>query len=105
MYIIAGRLREMLSNRPEPSGALEDPSRSVSLGDHPMEYRRQVAMRRDGDDFVIALQPDDVIVFRNGDADDLRKVCRSLRWEIVDASTGSADALARPLAPAEADGV
>jgi hypothetical protein len=69
-----------------------------------MEYRRQVAMRRDGDDFVIALQPDDIVVFRSGDADALRKVCRSLRWEIVGASTVSADALARPLAPAETDG-
>jgi hypothetical protein len=61
-----------------------------------MEYRRQVAMRRDGDEFVVALQPDDVIVFRNGDADALRKVCRSLRWEIVSDTTVSASDLAAP---------
>ena len=48
-----------------------------------MQYRRQVAMRRDGDDFVIALQPDGIVIFRNSDAAALRKVCQSLRWEIV----------------------
>jgi hypothetical protein len=56
-----------------------------------MEYRRQVAMRRDGDDFVIAFQPDDIVVFRNKDADALRKVCRSIRWQIVSDKTGEAD--------------
>jgi hypothetical protein len=56
-----------------------------------MEYRRQVAMRRDGDDFVIAFQPDDIVVFRNKDADALRKVCRSIRWQIVSDTTGEAD--------------
>jgi hypothetical protein len=60
-------------------------------------------MRRDGDDFVIALQPDDVIVFRNGDAGALRKVCRSLRWEIVSDATVRPDDLAWSLAPAETD--
>jgi hypothetical protein len=33
-----------------------------------MEYRRQVAMRCDGEDFVIALQPEDEVVFRTKDA-------------------------------------
>ena len=47
-----------------------------------MEYRRQVAMQRDGDDFVIAFEPDGFIIFRNEDADALRKLCRSLRWEM-----------------------
>ena len=64
-----------------------------------MEYRRQVAMRRDGDDFVVALKPDDVIVFRSRNVDALRKVCHSLRWEIVGETTVSSDDLARFLAP------
>ena len=68
-----------------------------------MEYRRQVAMRRDGDDFVVALKPDDVIVFRSRNADALRKVCRSLRWEVVSETTVSADDLAHTLAPAQTD--
>ena len=68
-----------------------------------MEYRRQVAMRRDGDDFVVALKPDDVIVFRSRNADALRKVCRSLRWEVVSETTVSADDLARSWAPAPTD--
>ena len=33
-----------------------------------MEYRRQVALRCDGEDFVVALQPEDEIVFRTKDA-------------------------------------
>ena len=37
-----------------------------------MEYRRQVAMRCDGEDFVIALQPEDEVVFRTKDARALR---------------------------------
>ena len=68
-----------------------------------MEYRRQVAMQRDGDDFVIAFEPDGFIIFRNKDADALRKLCRSLRWEIVSDATSSADELAWSLVPAESD--
>ena len=64
-----------------------------------MEYRRQVAMRRDGDEFVVAFEPDGFIIFRNSDADALRKVCRSLRWEIVSDSTLPADELASSLVP------
>ena len=45
--------------------------------------RRLVALRRDEMDFVVAFQPEDVIVFRNPDANALRKVCRHLRWTIV----------------------
>jgi hypothetical protein len=56
-----------------------------------MEYRRQVAMQRDGDDFVIAFEPEGFIIFRNKDADALCKLCRSLRWEIVSDATSSAD--------------
>ena len=68
-----------------------------------MEYRRQVAMRRDGDDFVVALKPDDVIVFRSRNVDALRKVCHSLRWEIVSDTTVSANDLMWSLAPAQTD--
>ena len=48
-----------------------------------MEYRRQVAMRCDGEDFVIALQPEDEVVFRTKDARALRNLCRRLRWQIA----------------------
>jgi hypothetical protein len=68
-----------------------------------MEYRRQVTIRRDGDDFVVAFEPDGFIIYRNSDADALRKVCRLLRWEIVSDTTLSADELAWSLVPAESD--
>ena len=45
--------------------------------------RRQVVIRRDGEDFVVALQPEDFIVFRNESARALRKACSFLRWEVV----------------------
>jgi hypothetical protein len=45
--------------------------------------RRQVAIRRDGEDFVIALQPEDLIVFRNENAGALRRACNFLRWQVV----------------------
>ena len=45
--------------------------------------RRQVAIRRDGEDFVIASQPEDLIVFRNESAGALRRACSFLRWEVV----------------------
>ena len=44
---------------------------------------RRVSIRRDGDDFVIVSLAEDLVVFRNGDASALRKICRSLRWEIA----------------------
>jgi hypothetical protein len=68
-----------------------------------MEYRRQVVMRCDGDDFVVAFEPDGFIIFRNRDADALRKLCRSLRWEIVSDTTSSEDELACSLVPDESD--
>jgi hypothetical protein len=40
--------------------------------------KRLVALRRDQADYVVAFQPDDTIVFRNPDADALRKLCRQL---------------------------
>jgi hypothetical protein len=56
-----------------------------------MEYRRQVAMRCDGEDFVIALQPEDEVVFRTKDARALRDLCRRLRWQIAIDTTLSTD--------------
>ncbi len=49
---------------------------------------RRVSIRRDDDDFVVAFQPEDFVIFRNQDANTLRRVCKLLRWEIV-ADTGS----------------
>ena len=40
-------------------------------------------LRRDGEDFVVAFQPEDTIVFRNGDPAALRKICGVLRWKII----------------------
>ena len=45
--------------------------------------RRRVSIRRDDNDFIVAFQPENLTVFRNGDASALRRVCRQLRWEIV----------------------
>jgi hypothetical protein len=45
--------------------------------------RRRVSIRQDDRDFVVAFQPDDIVVFRNNEASALRRVCHSLRWEIV----------------------
>jgi len=44
---------------------------------------KRVSIRRDGDDFVAVRQLDGVIIFRNAEAIALRKLCRSLRYEIV----------------------
>jgi hypothetical protein len=46
-------------------------------------FRKQVSISRDGDDFVVAYQPDNLIVFRHAEASALRRVCNLLRWEIV----------------------
>jgi hypothetical protein len=45
--------------------------------------KRAVAIRRDGDDFVVSLMPNDVVIFRNESADALRKLCEGLRWAVV----------------------
>ena len=42
--------------------------------------RRAVAIRCDGDDFVVSLMPNDLVIFRNESADALRKLCKGLRW-------------------------
>ena len=48
-----------------------------------LPIRRQVSISRDGEDFVVAFQPDNIIALRNSEASALRKMCHSLRWEIV----------------------
>jgi hypothetical protein len=45
--------------------------------------KRAVAIRRDGDDFVVSFMPNDVIIFRNESADALRQLCKGLRWAVV----------------------
>jgi hypothetical protein len=47
------------------------------------EPKRLVSLRRDDSDYVVVLQPDNVIAFRSPDAAALRRVCRFLRWKIV----------------------
>jgi hypothetical protein len=42
-----------------------------------------VSIRRDEEDFVIVLQPEDLVVFRNANASALRKACHFLRWQVV----------------------
>ena len=46
-------------------------------------FRRQVTIRRDGEDFVVAFHPQNIVAFRHGEASELRRMCHSLRWEIV----------------------
>ena len=48
-----------------------------------LPFRRQVSISRDGEDFVVAFQPDNIIALRNSEANALRKMCHTLRWEIV----------------------
>jgi hypothetical protein len=56
--------------------------------------RRRVSIKRDGKDFIVAFQPDDVVVFRHERAIPLRKLCSSLRWEIVHDTIAEAGDLA-----------
>lgn len=46
-------------------------------------FRRQVPISRDGEDFVVAFHPQNIIALRHSEAHELRKMCHSLRWEIV----------------------
>jgi hypothetical protein len=52
-----------------------------------LPFRRQVSIRRDGKDFVVAFQPENIIAVRNTEANALRKMCHTLRWEIVSDTT------------------
>ena len=45
---------------------------------------RRVSIARDGDDFTVAFQPENHVIFRNRSAVPLRHVCRKLRWEIIE---------------------
>jgi hypothetical protein len=53
--------------------------------------RRQVSISRDSKDFVVAFQPDNLVVFRHEKASELRKVCASLRWQIVSDTVAEAN--------------
>ena len=53
--------------------------------------KRLVTLRPDGDDFVVALYPEDVVVFRHAEPFALRKVCTGLRWKIISDSTNASD--------------
>jgi hypothetical protein len=46
-------------------------------------FGRKVSIAADGSDYVVAYQPQNVIVFRHADAHQLRTLCLKLRWEIV----------------------
>jgi hypothetical protein len=45
--------------------------------------KRAVAIRRDGEDFVVAFMPNDEVIYRSGSAFALRKLCEQLRWAVV----------------------
>jgi hypothetical protein len=66
-------------------------AQSFSLVKNP---RRKVSIRRDGADFVVAFQSNNVVVFRHHQAHPLRQLCGKLRWEVV------ADVLPDPRDPA-----
>jgi hypothetical protein len=53
----------------------------------------RMSIRRDGEDFVIVSPAEDLVVFRSKGANALRKVRRSLHWEIAIDSCLSADNL------------
>ena len=48
-----------------------------------LPFRRHVSISRDGEDFIVAFQPDNVVVFRHAEASELRRMCHRLRWKIV----------------------
>jgi hypothetical protein len=50
-------------------------SMSVAIDGLAGRPRRKVTIRRDAEDYVIVMQPEDVIVFRNPNASALRKAC------------------------------
>ena len=43
-----------------------------------------MSIGRDDNDFVVAYQPEDHVIFRHHSAEALRDVCRKLRWEIIE---------------------
>jgi acetylornithine/succinyldiaminopimelate/putrescine aminotransferase len=60
--------------------------------------KRAVSLRRENDEFVVSSWPHDVVIFKNSDAEALRKACHFLRWQIVsDTSTTSNEVHGRSL--------
>ena len=45
--------------------------------------RRKVSIKRDGQDFLIVLEPEKIVAFRNEGLQELRKACHWLRYEII----------------------
>jgi hypothetical protein len=45
---------------------------------------RRVLIAREGNDFTVAFQPENHVIFRHHSAIPLRHVCRKLRWEIIE---------------------
>ena len=53
--------------------------------------RRKVVIRHDGEDFLIAFQPEDIVVFRHAEGSALRSACVVLRWEVVSDTVAEAN--------------
>ena len=70
MFVALGGLMSMLD-------AVETLQRDT------VPFRRQVTIRRDGEDFVVVFHPQNIVALRHSEAKELRKVCHLLRWEIV----------------------
>jgi hypothetical protein len=51
--------------------------------------RRLVTLRQDGEDFIVLFYPEEIVVFRHHEPQQLRKMCAFLRWKII--SDSSAD--------------
>ena len=64
---------------------------AIDAIDRFIQPRRKVTIRRDANDFVIVLQPEDFVVFRNAGASALLKACRFLRWEVASDTAPEAD--------------
>jgi len=45
--------------------------------------RRNVSVRRDGEDFVVVFEVEDIVAFRSKDANALRKICCWLHYAIT----------------------
>jgi hypothetical protein len=48
-----------------------------------LPFKRQVSISRDDEDFVVTFLPQNIVAMRHREANELRKMCHSLRWEIV----------------------
>ena len=54
-----------------------------------------MTLRPDGEDFVVAFYPEDIVVFRNADPQALRKMCAFLHWKIISDTEASDDEIYR----------